>query len=45
MKILQQTEKKQKTLLMLRRCISPRCDNPTSSFYCDECWIKAQQTR
>ncbi|HSK90860.1 MAG TPA: hypothetical protein VK875_06075 [Euzebyales bacterium] len=43
MKILQPTGKKQKTLIMLRGCIASRCNNPTSSFYCDECWNEVEQ--
>lgn len=31
-------------IIVTRNCISPRCDNATQSFYCDDCWRRSKKT-
>jgi hypothetical protein len=42
MKSMQRTDRNQQVLVALRTCITPRCDNATPSFYCDQCWEQLQ---
>lgn len=45
MKRFRRKGNKQDVIISLRRCITPKCKNPTPSFYCDECWDRYQMAR